>query len=490
MLNLFDIVRLYETRQSGRSKLSPATIAEAQLIGRGARYCPFQLEEEQPKFQRKYDEDVSCELRVCEELYYHCQNDHRYVTELRAALRQIGLDADRVVQQEYVLRDSFRADELYRDGWIFLNDRKPKGGGDVCGLPSTVRDRVYRYQAATGAWGEDAVMEEDRDPAGAADGGKGAEARAVRREESLATSHLTIGEIASIQYAAVNKALMKYPVFRFSALKKRFPALSSTRQFITAPEYLGDVKLEIVSAQNDLVRQPAGNEEEIDRIDRERPPVKTLYCAVFEVLGKIARSLSGEQENYEGTREFRPHRICEIFKDKTVRYTDPHDGGAGVSQKEDSVPKEYRIDLSPGGLVRLYGSLRHFGGKGAGGLPAGVCRGAAKALRQGVSGEKRKGLPSVFLRDGGSDSSRISFSSSGRRRRTDMNRFRFSSSLREGQLVEQDGWKEEFLLQMKEKAVPVKPFMGDNDYRVWGMHFFNEETRGKEFEKELKNLLK
>ena len=58
------------------------------------------------------------------------------------------------------------------------------------------------------------------------------------------------------------------------------------------------------------------------------------------------------------------------------------------------------------------------------------------------------------------------------------------------QLVEQDGWKEEFLLQMKEKAVPVKPFMDDNDYRVWGMHFFNEETRGKEFEKELKNLLK
>ena len=41
VLNLFDIVRLYETRQSGRSKLSPATIAEAQLIVPRARYCPF-----------------------------------------------------------------------------------------------------------------------------------------------------------------------------------------------------------------------------------------------------------------------------------------------------------------------------------------------------------------------------------------------------------------------------------------------------------------
>lgn len=97
VLNLFDIVRLYETRQSSGKKIAPATIAEAQLIGRGARYCPFQLDDEQPKFQRKYDEDVTCELRVCETLYYHCQNDHRYVTELRNALREIGLDTDKIV---------------------------------------------------------------------------------------------------------------------------------------------------------------------------------------------------------------------------------------------------------------------------------------------------------------------------------------------------------------------------------------------------------
>lgn len=53
VLNLFDIVRLYETRQSSGRKISPATIAEAQLIGRGARYCPFQIDSEQPKYQKK-----------------------------------------------------------------------------------------------------------------------------------------------------------------------------------------------------------------------------------------------------------------------------------------------------------------------------------------------------------------------------------------------------------------------------------------------------
>ena len=42
VLNLYDIVRLYETRQGGKAgKPGAYTIKEAQLIGRGARYFPF-----------------------------------------------------------------------------------------------------------------------------------------------------------------------------------------------------------------------------------------------------------------------------------------------------------------------------------------------------------------------------------------------------------------------------------------------------------------
>lgn len=89
VLNLFDIVRLYETRSSND------TITEAQLIGRGARYCPFQIDDEQPKFQRKYDRAAEEDLRVCETLYYHCQNDRRYIDDLHNDLRKIGMEADK-----------------------------------------------------------------------------------------------------------------------------------------------------------------------------------------------------------------------------------------------------------------------------------------------------------------------------------------------------------------------------------------------------------
>ena len=41
VLNLFDIVRCYEARDSGKNRIGKTTISEAQLIGRGARYFPF-----------------------------------------------------------------------------------------------------------------------------------------------------------------------------------------------------------------------------------------------------------------------------------------------------------------------------------------------------------------------------------------------------------------------------------------------------------------
>lgn len=159
VLNLFDIVRLYETRQGGK-KVSPATVSEAQLIGRGARYCPFKINDEQSKFQRKYDTDVENQLRICEELFYHCQNDSRYVFELHQALREIGIDPDKTVTRHYVLKDDFKQDELYKSGLIFMNDRIVKSRAEVTGILPSVRDRVYSVQIATGQSGEDVILED------------------------------------------------------------------------------------------------------------------------------------------------------------------------------------------------------------------------------------------------------------------------------------------------------------------------------------------
>src|SRR5690606_12685877 len=88
VLNLFDIVRLYEGQNTGGSNtaVGKTTLSEAQLIGRGARYYPFELEEGQDKFTRKFDDDQANDLKILEELYYHTKEDSRYISELKKAL--------------------------------------------------------------------------------------------------------------------------------------------------------------------------------------------------------------------------------------------------------------------------------------------------------------------------------------------------------------------------------------------------------------------
>ena len=55
-------------------------------------------------------------------------------------------------------------------------------------------------------------------------------------------------------------------------------------------------------------------------------------------------------------------------------------------------------------------------------------------------------------------------------------------------LIDSDKWKEDFLLELKEKAIPTVTFVDDNKYRIWGFHFFNTEYRSVEFESDMNTL--
>lgn len=456
VLNLFDIVRLYETRQSSGRKISPATIAEAQLIGRGARYCPFQIDSEQPKFQRKYDDDITNELRICEDLFYHCQNDHRYVTELHQALREIGLDTDKFVQREYVLKENFKSESLYKNGVIFTNDRRVKSRKKVFELLPTVRDAIYSFTSTRGTSGLDSVM---------LDGENGSDYTVG----NLRISHMTIGEIAKINYAIVNKALMKYPIFQFNTLKSYFPNINSTREFITKDEYLGKVKIEIHSQD-------------------KTPSVPVMYQAVFSVLHKIADSISAIEEVYQGTKEFHAHRINTVFRDKTVNYTDPHDGGIGVSQNDSSVASKWKIDLS---REDWFVYTDNFGTSE---------EKAFVAYFRDYVEELRKIYDKVFLVRNEREFHLYSFENGERfepdyviflqKGKTDgFEQLQIFVEPKGTQLLEKDKWKEDFLLQIKSEAIPVKTYVDNNKYKIWGLHFFNQDTRMKDFDIEMQNIV-
>ena len=116
VLNLFDIVSCYCTRDAKKGKPGKTTIAEAQLIGRGARYFPFILPENDDRFRRKLDGDLGNELRVLEELHYHSINDSKYVSELRTALVEEGMMDEQQISKELTLKASFKETAFYKHG--------------------------------------------------------------------------------------------------------------------------------------------------------------------------------------------------------------------------------------------------------------------------------------------------------------------------------------------------------------------------------------
>ena len=123
VLNLFDIVRLYEDRDGNAGSLGKTTLSEAQLIGRGARYYPFALEKGQDKYTRKFDDDISNDLKILEELYYHTKEDSRYISELKKALVDIGIyeDDENFITKKLTLKLDFKKTNFYLNGKVIYN---------------------------------------------------------------------------------------------------------------------------------------------------------------------------------------------------------------------------------------------------------------------------------------------------------------------------------------------------------------------------------
>lgn len=454
VLNLFDIVRLYTTRDSKNGVPGKTTIKEAQLIGRGARYCPFKIDAEQDKFKRKYDSDLDSPLRVCEELYYHCWNEPRYIQELHTALKGIGLDPDEGKEVHYILKDEFKADSLYREGLVFINDRVVKSRTEVDGLLPFVKDKVCTVRLATGQSGEDVVME-DGAPSD--------------NSVKAYVKHTTVSGIANINYAIVHKAICQYPILKFNTLHSYFPNLKSTREFITSDKYLGGIKIDITSRY-------------------EEPSPSILYTACLSMLGKVADAVSKIGETYEGTKEFRAENIRDVFKNKKCNYTVLHDGGLGYSQNDATVSSDIRIDLTQEDWFAFEDNFGTSEEK------------AFVAYFKAFVPQLKAKYDKVYLIRNERQMHIYSFEG-GKRFEPDYLLFLHSPA---GDGYEQlqifiepkgtgyvagDKWKEDFLLDLEATAVPKKTFVDDNKYKIWGFHFFNQDVRSAEFADDMQRIV-
>lgn len=125
VLNLFDIVRLYQGQNAGGStrKTPEATTKEKQLIGRGVRYYPFSYQDKL-RNKRKFDENLNNELRVLEELYYYTYDEEsRYISHLKEELRKDGYIRENKVRKTFSIKREFQDNPFFDNVKIWKNNQ-------------------------------------------------------------------------------------------------------------------------------------------------------------------------------------------------------------------------------------------------------------------------------------------------------------------------------------------------------------------------------
>ena len=447
VLNLFDIVRLYDTRQSkSGGKIGSYTIKEAQLIGRGARYCPFVVDDEELKFKRKFDGDISNPNRILETMYFHSKNDSRYISELKNALIETGLQAPDPIILEYRLKDEFKDSDFYKKSFVFSNKRLLKGRDEVHSLEPSMRTKTYYYTALSGKGNIVNLIGDDT------------------ANTSTIKTNLKSIKFKDIDYNILLGAIERFEELRFDILKEKYPSLKSMREFLTSDEFLGNSNVEITYSQDEING-------------------KILFSAVKHALLKVASHVMAIKPEYVGSKEFEPKQLKVILKDKKISLgAIEGNGGKGNSQNNCS-NEEYRLDLTNESWYVFndnYGTSEE--------------KLFVKYFKTNIEPKlKEKNLEYYVVRNERILELAIYSFEAGERFEPDFLLFvrkkRSEGSLtyqgyvepKGNQLLENDAWKEAFSMQI-EKEHSVKGLFAD-DYKIIGFPFFNNDNRMEEFEK-------
>jgi type III restriction enzyme len=451
VLNLFDIVRLYNTRDADNGRPGLTTIREAQLIGRGARYCPFKLNETEDAFRRKYDDDAENEMRICEELYYHSTYNPKYIQELTSALVTTGIMADKTVKRSLTIKDEFKESKFYKSGMLFLNEQEKYMREDVFGLPSSVRDTLYRVSLRTGFNLSSGLFDEQTK--------KGVE----KKEKDFS--------IKDFNSTVVKKAIYRLEFYSFSNLKTYFPNLESLDDFITDKNYLGSVKMTI-----------SGLASQLDNLSPD-----DVLDAVLQVLEHISTGVFGSKIEHRGSKEFKPYLVKDKISDKVLTFAE--------SESED---KEFGKSINNAQETSIYLDLSNKSW-----YVFNDCFGTSeeKYLVKYVDkiyAQLREKYDEVYLVRNERFFKLYNFDD-GRALEPDFVLFLYQKAKQKSlhyqvfiepkgsHLKETDAWKQNFLVSLKKEA-KVEQLWEDRKYTVWGLPFYNnsdESLFGDEFTKEL-----
>lgn len=440
VLNLYDIVRLYEGQNTGGSNKSvgKSTMAEAQLIGRGARYYPFQTTDDQDKFRRKYDDDPTNDLKVLEELYYHAREDSRYISEIKKALIESGIyeDEDNLIEKKLELKPNFKTTDFYKTGRVYENNRKVKSYNHVFSFSDLgVSKTNHTVNLASG----------------------GGDVISVFNENNTATVSFE-GTPIDVSLKDIPNHLIRYaisqnPFFHFTNISKYLPNIKSTSNFITNDDYLGSLSVRFTGSDSRL----------------ERISIDDYLFAIQGLLSSIKSDIENLSVSYEST-PFAPKYIHQVFEDKKIIRVSKDDERA-KGQESFISDKDWYVYNANYGTSEEKKFVEMFAARFDG----------INAKYEDIYLIRNERVVKIYDNDGRRfEPDFILFAK--QRNRDESITYQIFIEPKGKHLMKNDKWKEEFLKELRQEK---QTFDIDSDkYLITGVPFYNYEN-----ENEIKDIL-
>ena len=455
VLNLFDIVRLYDTRDGRvtRNGFVPGstTNTEKQLIGRGARYYPFVFDGNKDEmYTRKFDYNECHELRVLEQLHYHSANNPKYISELKQVLIESGIyDDQNQVERMINLKDDFKHTRTYTDGIVWMNEQISQQD-----TWSKQNESLFDSSFIPNSFSVMLPIQSSKDFY-AFDNN----APILNVADSLSSSTVKLKKIVTKN--VIRTAINRNKSYIFSNLLDAIPGLQSIDNFM---DMLGNIELIIT-----------GNQVSVYNPSQEQK----LYI-VEKLLDFIEKDIVSIREKCYGSDKFKAYPIKEIFSDKILRkYVINHGGQAEVGKSQKTVSEtQYYEDLDN---LKWYAYDDNFGTSEEKLL--------VKALKELMPELESKWADIYLLRN--EKAVRIYNFSDGQAFEPDF--LLFANDKKTGNVSWQifiepkgsqfldasgtfknskEGWKEKFLLEITTRA-EAKTLVDNDRYRIIGLPFYN-----------------
>lgn len=462
VLNLFDIVRLYDSRQgSGKAgKIGSYTIKEAQLIGRGARYCPFVYEGDKDlKYKRKFDGDLTNDYRILETMLFHSLNDSRYIAELKQALIATGLQPKNPITREYRLKEEFKTSDFYQKSYVYSNERLPRGRQEITTVEDSLKTKIYRYTQKSVSGSIVNLFDTDEQ-----------EKETENKQATSNKAKITALFFKDVDYNILSGAADCYTELRFDVIKDKYPNVSSLKEFLTSEDYLGNSMLEITQTGDILTG-------------------KDIFAASKKAMGQIASYIANIKQEFVGSTVFKPRMLKSILHDKKISLTTIQENGGHGDSQNDCTNDAYQFNVAGQTwyvFTDNYGTseeklfVKYFNEQIEPKLKA-------KNLEYYLVRNERIPELAIYSFDAGERFEPDFMLFIKKKDAAEVKTFQTYIEPKGSQLLLQDKWKEDFLGEIQKKF-EISDLLGKG-CALLGLPFFNQENRLSEFSKAIDELV-